>query len=151
MAMPDKIGRKGIELVKHFEGFEADAYKDIVGVWTIGYGHTGNVKVGDHVSEAEAETILANDLNRFERAVQNRVTVDLSQDQFDALVCWTFNLGEGSLQESTLLKRLNKGEHEAVPSEMARWNKAGGKVVKGLVRRRRAEGKLWAEGLLDYS
>lgn len=147
----ENIGDKGVELIKHFEGFEEEAYQDVVGVWTIGYGHTGGVRAGQVLDLDDGERILREDLKKFERAVRRRVLVELNQDQFDALVSWTFNLGEGNLKVSTLLRRLNNGEHDAVPSEMARWNKAGGEVYDGLVRRRRAEGKLWADGALDFS
>ena len=88
--------------------------------------------------------MLAEDLEEFEDYVESYVKVELSQNQFDALVAWTFNLGPGNLSESTMLKKLNEGDYAAVPDEMRRWNKAGGEVLNGLVRRRDAEAELFS-------
>jgi lysozyme len=95
------------------------------------------------VQAAEAEQILKNDLCIYEEAVENAVTAPLSQHQFDALVAWTFNLGAGNLSSSTMLRVLNEGKYEEVPHQMKRWNKAGGQVLEGLVRRRQAEALLF--------
>ena len=146
-----KIRDKGIELIKHFEGCELHAYKDIVGVVTIGYGHTGSdVAEGQTVTEEEAEEILRKDLTKFEDYVKNYVECELNQEQFDALVAWTFNLGPGNLKSSTLLKRLNENDYDDVPNQIRRWNRAGGEVVSGLVRRRNSEAHLFEHGELKY-
>ena len=146
-----KISDKGIELIKHFEGCELHAYKDSVGVVTIGYGHTGSdVAEGQTVTEEEAEEILRKDLTKFEDYVKNYVECELNQEQFDALVAWTFNLGPGNLKSSTLLKRLNENDYDDVPNQIRRWNRAGGEVVSGLVRRRNSEAHLFEHGELKY-
>ena len=110
---------------------------------TIGYGHTGGVKETDTITQEEADKLLKGDVLKFEKYVSDNVKVDLDQSQFDALVAWTFNLGPGNLRESTMLKKLNNGEYESVPFEMRRWNKAGGKTLDGLIRRRQAESLLF--------
>lgn len=144
-----KISEQGLQLIKHFEGFRNKAYQDIVGVWTIGYGCTHGVKAGMTIIQEQGEAMLMRELNQFERAVDRLVIVDLNQNQFDALVSFAYNLGVGSLQTSTLLKRLNAGDYVAVPAQMLRWNKAGVKEAAGLTRRREAEGVLFATGKLQ--
>ena len=138
-----KISQEGISLIKKFEGCKLEAYKCSAGVWTIGYGHTEGVKEGDTCIQEEAEKLLRGDIFKFEEYVEDNVTVELDQSQFDALVAWTFNLGPGNLRESTMLKKLNNQEYESVPFEMRRWNKAGGKTLDGLIRRREAESLLF--------
>ena len=133
----------GIELIKSFEGRRLVAYQDSVGVWTIGYGHTKTAHEDKLIIKSTADRLLAEDLVEFEKYVEKYVTVSLTQNQFDALVSWTFNLGPGNLKESTMLKKLNQGLYEEVPDEMRRWNKAGGEVLEGLVRRRDAEAELF--------
>ena len=133
-----------------FEGCELQAYQDAVGVWTIGYGHTKNVKEGMTVSKEQADNMLLNELDEYCEYVEKAVEVNLEQNQFDALVSWTYNLGPSNLNSSTMLKVLNSKDYDEVPHEMKRWNKAGGKVLQGLVRRREAEallfqGKDWTE------
>lgn len=140
-----EISSNGIALVKHFEGCRLTAYQDSVGVWTIGWGHTGGVKKGDHWSQKKADDMLKADLkNKAARYVEKYVKVPLNQNQFDALVSWTYNLGAGSLRSSTMLKRLNNREYTKVPAEIRKWKYAGGKVLKGLERRRNAEAALFA-------
>jgi lysozyme len=134
---------QGVALIKKFEGCELEAYQCSANVWTIGYGHTRGVKEGDQISADKAEYILLEDLIEFEKYVDQLVTVSLNQDQFDALVAWTFNLGPTNLKESTMLLRLNDGKYDEVPAEMARWNRSGGEVLEGLKRRRKAEGLLF--------
>lgn len=138
-----KTSDEGIALIKSFEGCELKAYRCSANVLTIGYGHTACVTEGEEISELHAEELLREDLNEFEEHVRRAVKVELDQNQFDALVSWTFNLGPGNLRSSTLLRLLNEGKHEEVPGQMARWNRAGGKVLEGLKRRREAEGLLW--------
>lgn len=138
-----KIGAEGIELIKHFEGCRLDAYLCPANVWTIGYGHTGDVSEGDVITEHQAEALLVHDLEVFENYVNKHVEVSLYQYEFDALVSWTYNLGPGNLKASTMLRKLNLCCYRDVPDEMRRWNKAGGKVLPGLVRRREAEARLF--------
>ena len=132
----------GIALIKHFEGCETKAYQCSANVWTIGYGHTRGVREGDEITEDKAEYLLLEDLKHFEGYVDRLVEVSLNQDQFDALVSWTFNLGPTNLKESTLLEKLNAGHYEEVPAQMARWNRSNGEILEGLKRRRAAEGLL---------
>ena len=138
-----ETSENGIELIKDFEGRRLVAYQDSVGVWTIGYGHTKTAHEDKLIIKSTADRLLAEDLAEFEKYVDTYVTVALTQNQFDALVSWTFNLGPGNLQESTMLRKLNYGDYESVPDEMRRWNKAGGEVLEGLVRRRDAEAELF--------
>ena len=141
---------EGLSLIKKFEGCELEAYQCSAGVWTIGYGHTKGVTPSDSISQEEAEQMLVDELHEYESYVNEYVTVALSQNQFDALVSWVYNLGPANLKASTMLKVLNDGKYEEVPYQMKRWNKAGGKVLEGLIRRREAEaclfqGKEWFE------
>ena len=143
-----KISAKGINLIKEFEGVRLKSYKCPAGVWTLGVGHTSaagppEVKPGMEITNAQAMKILANDLVKFEDGVDSLVKVPLKQNQFDALVSFAFNVGLGALGKSTLLRKLNAGQYEAVPAELMKWTKAGGKELPGLVRRRRAEAALW--------
>ena len=133
----------GIALIKKFEGCELKAYQCSAGVWTIGYGHTKDVEEGDTISKDQAEEMLVEELHEYENYVNEYVNVALSQNQFDALVSWVYNLGPANLKASTMLKVLNDGKYEDVPYQMKRWNKAGGKVLDGLVRRREAEALLY--------
>lgn len=145
-----KISAEGIALIKKFEGCELVSYQDSVGVWTIGYGHTKGVKEGMEINKQEADDMLMHELTEYEGYINDYVKVPLSQSQFDALVAWVYNLGPTNLKSSTLLKELNAGNYEEAPNQIKRWNKAGGEVLKGLVRRREAEallfvGKDWSE------
>ena len=138
-----KCSQECLELIKKFEGCKLKSYKCPAGVWTIGYGHTEDIKEGDIVSPEEANKLLRADVFKFEEYVTDNVIVNLTQNQFDALVAWTFNLGVGNLRNSTMLKKLNNADYTSVPFEMKRWNKAGGKTLDGLVRRRQAESLLF--------
>ena len=139
----NRISEEGLSLIKKFEGCRLEAYKCSGGVWTIGYGHTENVNEGDTITQEKADKLLKSDIESFEVYVNYSVMVELDQGQFDALVAWTFNLGPGNLRESTMLKKLNDADYASVPFEMRRWNKAGGKTLDGLIRRRQAEGLLF--------
>ena len=139
------IGQKGIELIKHFEGCELEAYKCPAGVWTIGYGHIKGVSEGMSITQEQAEQMLLDELKEYENYINEIVTVNLSQNQFDALVSWVYNLGPANLKSSTLLKVLNSGDYAGVPDQIERWNKAGGKVLQGLIRTRLAESSLFRE------
>jgi len=138
-----RIGNKGIDLIKHFEGCELEAYKCPAGVWTIGYGHIKGVSEGMTITQEEAEEMLRDEMAEYEGYVNKLVTAELNQNQFDAMVSWVYNLGGGNLSSSTLLKVLNDGDYAGVPAQMMRWNKAGGKVLEGLTRRRQAEADLF--------
>ena len=138
-----KISEEGLALIKKFEGCETKAYQDSVGVWTIGYGHTKNVCEGDELSKDEAMSMLKEEITEYEQYIENLVKVSLSQCEFDALCSWVYNLGPTNLTESTLLKELNHANFDRVPDEIRRWNKAGGKVLDGLKRRREAEALLF--------
>lgn len=140
-----KLGERGTEILKYFEGCKLTAYQDSVGVWTIGYGHTKGVFDGMTITQEEAEQMLLTELEEYEGYIENMVTVPLTQNQFDALVVWIYNLGPTNFKNSTLLKELNAGNYNAAGQEITRWNKAGGKVLAGLVKRREAEAELFNE------
>jgi len=138
-----KISANGLALIKAFEGCYLTAYQDPVGVWTIGWGTTGaEAKPGRKITAAQAEEFLRRDLETFEEHVDSLAKVPLAQYEFDALVSWSYNTGGPST--ATLWKVLNVGNKAAVPAELERWNKAGGHVLAGLTRRRKAEGQLFA-------
>jgi lysozyme len=135
---------RGRALIEKFEGLRLTAYQDMVGVWTIGYGHTGpDVKAGLTITQQQAEQLLINDLARFNNGVNALVTVKINQNQFDALISFSYNLGLGSLQQSTLLRLLNAGNFQAAADQFPRWDRAGGKEVAGLLARRNAERALF--------
>ena len=139
-----KISQKGIKLIQDFEGLALKAYKDPIGVWTWGYGSTGPHVTPDKVgTKEEAEQLLKKDLERFEKGVSDLVKVSLSQNQYDALVSFSFNLGLSNLKSSTLLKKLNASDYIGASKEFERWNRAGNKVLAGLTRRRIAERDLF--------
>ena len=140
-----KLGEKGTEILKYFEGCKLTAYQDSVGVWTIGYGHTKGVHDGMTITQEQAEQMLLTELEEYEGYIESMVTVPLTQNQFDALVVWVYNLGPTNFKNSTLLKELNAGNYNAASTEIKRWNKAGGKVLAGLVKRREAEANLFNE------
>ena len=147
-----KISDKGIDLIKHFEGCELEAYQCAAGVWTIGYGSTHGVQEGDKWSQEKADYMLIKELeDEYEGYINDMVNVPINQCQFDALVSWVYNLGPSNLKQSTLLKVLNSGDYAGVFEQILRWNKVGGKVLEGLMRRRKAEalmfdGKDWEMG-----
>ena len=139
------LGYNGTKILKFFEGCRLTAYQDSVGVWTIGYGHTKGVYDGMTITQEEAEQMLLTELEEYEGYVEKYVTVPLTQNQFDALVVWVYNLGPTNFRRSTLLKELNSGNYTAAGNEITKWNKAGGKVLAGLVKRREAEAELFNE------
>ncbi len=148
--MARSTNQAGVDLIKKFEGLRTQAYKDAVGIWTIGYGHIENVQGGQSISEAEAEAFLRSDMKNAERGVERSVKVALNDNQFAALVAFTFNLGTGALASSTLVRKLNNGDYAGVPEQLNRWVKAGGRTLAGLVKRRKAEGALWStEGVFS--
>lgn len=144
--MAFKTSQAGVDLIKSFEGCRLTAYQDSVGVWTIGYGHTSGVYSGMTITEAKAEEYLKGDLVTAENAVNGKVTYSIKQNQFDALVSFTYNVGSGNFGSSTLLKKLNQGDITGAANEFDKWNKAGGQVLEGLVRRRAAEKAMFLNG-----
>lgn len=143
-----RMSAAGLEMVKEFEGLRLKAYKCPAAVWTIGYGHTSSagkptVDAELVITKEQAEDILKRDLTQYEDGVRRLVQIGITQGQFDALVDFAYNAGVGALQKSTLLKKVNAGKFDEVPAEFMKWTKGGGKELPGLVRRRRAEVKLW--------
>jgi len=146
-----KINDEGIAHLKRWEGCRLTAYKDPKGIWTIGYGHTSAagkpyVHKDMKITQQQAEEMLLRDLGQYERAVETGVKVPLTDNQFAALVSFCYNVGAGAFAKSTLLKKLNRGDYEAVPVELAKWTRSGNKRLKGLANRRAAEAGLWAAG-----
>lgn len=142
------ISQAGIDLINQFEGLRLKAYPDPAtggAPWTIGVGHTGGVRPGDVITEARADELLRQDLGRFDSAV-NRLCPVTSQSQFDALVSFTFNCGEDNLETSTLRRLHNAGDYAGAAAQFGRWNKAAGKVMLGLTRRRAAEASMYRSG-----
>lgn len=143
---PEKIVSVGsTKLIREFEGLELKAYKCPAGVLTIGYGHTKAVTAGMVITESKAEELLREDLKWVEETINSKVVVGLTQNQYDALASFIYNVGSGAFAKSTLLRKLNAEDFVGASAEFKRWNKAGGKVLKGLVRRRKAEQELFDE------
>jgi lysozyme len=146
-SMSRQINARGLSLVKHFEQLFLKAYRDEVGIWTIGWGHTGlqhkdgTVYEGRFITREKAEELLRYDMHQFETRVETFVRVPIDDDQFSALVSFDFNTG--GLESSTLLKLLNAGDDAGAADQFLRWNKAGGKELKGLTRRRISERNLF--------
>lgn len=150
------LSPNGRAKIKQWEALKLVAYLDPVGIWTIGYGHTGDVKEGDVITKPQAERLLDDDISvvtrAIERYVKPHIIEAMTQNQYDALVSFVFNVGAGAFQKSTLLKKLNNGDLDAVPGELARWNKGYNpktkrkEIVDGLVNRRKVEADLWTTG-----
>lgn len=142
-----KTLENGKNLIKEFEGFRSTAYICPAGVVTVGYGTTRingtPVELGTKITTDEAEQFLEQDLKVFESAVNQNVIVEITQNQFDALVSFVYNIGIGNFKKSTLLKKLNAGKIKEAADEFLKWNKAGGKTLAGLTKRRKAERKLF--------
>ena len=143
-----RVSERGIELLKQFEGLELEAYQDIAGIWTIGYGHTGpDVQPGMRITEREAEALLRRDLKSREDAVDRLSSVPLNNNEFDALVSFVYNVGIEAFRGSTARKRLNRGDRMGAADALTWWNKAtvGGvlREVLGLTRRRASERALF--------
>lgn len=143
-----KTSKNGIQLIKQFEGCRLKAYKCPAGIWTIGIGHTGIVNgkpitADMTITELMAETLLAIDLQKFENAINTKVKKPLTQNEFDSLTSLVFNIGIGAFEQSTMLKLLNQGNFELAAKQFDRWIYAGGKPLKGLIKRRAAEKALF--------
>lgn len=138
-----KTSQRGIELIKKHEGLRLAAYLCPAGIPTIGYGHTKGVKLGQVISEEEAEQLLREDLAASEMEVE-RHNLRINQNQFDALVSFVFNVGAGNFRSSTLLKRIKENpNHPDIRNQFNRWVYGGGRILKGLVKRRNDEAKLY--------
>lgn len=138
-----KTSINGFSLIKQFEGFREHAYQDVVGVWTIGYGFTAGVQPGQQMTPAQADARLGTELLRYEDAVNRACIVPPNQNQFDALVCFAWNVGTAGMAGSTVIKAHNRGDFQSAARAFGLWNKAGGKVWPGLTRRRAAESALY--------
>lgn len=135
---------QGLALTEGFEGCDLKSYPDVRGIWTIGYGHTGaDVVEGLVITQAQAEALLVSDVAAAAACVNHAVQVAITQDEFDALVDFTFNVGRGNFVTSTLLRKLNAGDIAGAAEQFGLWVHAGNAVVSGLVRRRAAEAELF--------
>lgn len=133
-----------LEIIKRNEGCRLRAYQDVVGVWTIGYGHTGrDVGTGLLISQEMADGLLARDLEKFEAGVDRLIWYDCTENQFGAMVSLAFNIGLGNFRKSTVLRKHNADDYQAAADAFLLWNKAGGKVFAGLDRRRHEERSLY--------
>ena len=142
-----RTSEEGVDFIKQWETLQLKAYDDGYGYLTIGYGHTGpDVHEDMIIDEEGAECLLEDDLYEAEKAVNNYVDVELQQHEFDALVSFVFNIGAGNFSNSTLLKLLNNDDRHGAALQFSRWNKSSGQVSNGLIRRRKAEQRLF-EGL----
>lgn len=143
-----QVNKAGMELIKEFEGFRRDAYLCPAGVPTIGYGSTfypdgRKVKLGDTITHSSAERLLQITVDTFAKDCDRLITVPVNDNQFSALVSFTFNVGVHAFRNSTLLRVLNQGNYLEASNQFLRWNKAGNRVLEGLTRRRQAERKLF--------
>lgn len=138
-----QISENGLRFIEGFENLRLETYFDVRGVATIGYGHTLNVIPGMVITQEQAEQFLAQDVASAEAAINANVRVDLTQNQFDACCSLIFNIGNGAFKQSTLLQLLNQGDFTNAALQFVRWDKAAGKVVAGLLRRRQAETDLF--------
>jgi lysozyme len=144
-----KTNEAGLAIIKHFEGFSPAPYLDPIGIPTIGYGSIWGLDLArvtmthPDISEGDGEILLARMLQHTERAVRRLIRVPLSEGQFSALVSFTYNLGSGNLQASTLRQKANRGDLIGAADEFPKWRLAGGRILRGLVRRRAEERELW--------
>ncbi len=143
------VNQAAIDLIKEFEGFEGKAYRDPVGIWTIGYGTTKAAGVGVDprdgmtITQDDAERYLQLAVQKFAAKIEDLIDVPVTDNQFGALVSLAYNIGPSALAKSTVMKRLNAGDYQGAADAFAMWNKAGGKVLTGLTRRRAAERELF--------
>jgi len=142
------ISPAGLRLIRLFESFSPTLYRDMAGLWTVGWGHL--VKPGEvfdlPLSPENGEIVLLRDVSVAERAISRLIRVPLNQNMFDSLTSWTFNLGSGALQASMLRQVINRGDLDEAPAQIRRWVYAGGRKLKGLIRRREVEARLFACG-----
>ncbi|MEL6494093.1 MAG: lysozyme [Cyanobacteria bacterium J06623_7] len=140
-----KISAKGVALIKRWEGCRLTAYQCSAHVWTIGYGHTQGVKRGDKITRRQAERLFLTDIPVYEQIIHQHVTVELNQNQFDALVSFVYNVGETAFKNSTLLKLLNQSKYDKAAKQLFRWVRAGGRRIEGLANRRNEEYQLFTK------
>jgi lysozyme len=147
------ISQVGINLIKSFEGCRLTSYQDSVGVWTIGYGHTSGVHQGQTITQQQADQLLADELQSFSKWVSDCCGVPITQYQFDAMVSLCYNIGKHAFATSTLLQLLNKKDYQGASNQFSLWCRGGGKVLQGLVNRRKAEQALFNRSAeyQDYS
>lgn len=138
-----RLSKNGYKLLKQFEGCRLKAYKDIVGIWTIGYGFTKGVKEGDVTTQAQCDARLVEELREYEDAVRKALIASYSQNEFDAIVLLTWNIGIAGMARSSVVKAHNRLDNQAAARAFGLWNKAGGKEVVGLTRRRASEAALY--------
>lgn len=146
--MTNPINEASLSLIKRWEGCKLTSYKDIVGVWTIGYGHTSmagppSVKAGMKITQQEAEDILKKDLEKYIKAVDDAVKVPVDENMRGAMVSLCYNIGPGAFSKSTLVKKINAQDYKGAADAFLSWKKAGGRVVQGLLNRRHDERKLF--------
>jgi|SRR5690606_26368097 len=146
---PKKTSQNGVALIKRFEGLRLNKYQDCTGKWTIGYGHLikCNETFNNILTQEEALVLLLNDIQETEKEVLRVLTPDVNQNQFDALISFTFNLGIKNLENSTLLMLVNQGQYQLAGKQFLRWNLAGGHICDGLTKRRKAESALFLRPL----
>ena len=137
---------KAYSLIRSFEGLRLKAYKCSAGKYTIGYGHTNRVKAWERITPEHAEELLERDVKAIEDELNKIITVDLTQNQMDAIISFVFNVGVGNFKSSTAYKRIQAKRFEDVPAQIKRWVYCRNKVLNGLVKRREAEAKLFMEG-----
>lgn len=146
-----RVTEEGLALIRQSEGFRAKAYRDPVGIWTIGFGHTSaagppQVFEGLAITPEQGRKILARDVEMFALGVAKALRAPVTGNEFSALVSFAYNVGLGAFQRSSVLQAVNAGDREAVPRRLQLWVKAGGKVLPGLVKRRAAEAALFMKG-----
>ena len=144
-----KVNQEGLDIIKHFEGYSSTVYADPIGIPTIGFGSIwdkeGNRLTMDHepITEQEGEFLLVRELKHVESAIARLIRVELTENQFSAIASLTFNIGCGRLKSSTLRAKINRGDYSGASAEFPKWRRAGGRILKGLVRRRKAERELF--------
>lgn len=144
-----KTSRRGVALIQEFEGYSSVAYRDPIGIWTIGYGFIEGVQEGDRITKEQATDRLKRELVKYEQAVMQATGGGCNQNEFDALVSFAFNVGTDGMKKSSVIKAHRRGDKQAAARAFALWNKAGGKVWAGLTRRRAAEAALYLEPMPD--
>ena len=144
-----KTSPRGIALIQEFEGFSSVAYRDPIGIWTIGYGFIEGVKEGDRITKEQGTARLKRELVKYEQAVMQATGGNVNQNEFDALVSFAFNVGTEALKKSSVIKAHRRGDKQSAARAFGLWNKAGGKVWAGLTRRRSAEATLYLEQVPD--
>lgn len=137
------INAAGLDLIKKFEGFQSEAYKDPIGVWTIGYGETRDVKEGDAITKIEAEAMLLKRCSEIERRILRLLNVQLTSTEMAALISFAYNVGIGNLEKSTLLRLINQNNFTQAAEQFGKWINAGGNPLPGLIKRREAEKQLF--------